>query len=552
MIGDKEKILVYDSILARSFSRYEQKKLGYGAFVCCLLIAFAFCAFFKPYFIYSLPPLNLQLGAKMLLRVNETSGFEIQRAKTIDERRNAEMVMSMKLAVANDSDIRDDQIRIKNGTRSSSMAVEKNTSSSGDDRDLYNKETASYQIPSSVNKTSSSQRIVQSTDTNITKNMNPVLVCSSEPRSDFCEIVNGDIRIHAKSSTVYISSSSPISTQNSSWFIKPYARKNDETAMSRVREWLMKTEKNTDQIPPCTKAHKAPAILFSLGGYSGNNFHDFTDIIIPLFLTSRHFNGEVQFLVTNLKSGWIPKFREVIENLSKYPVIDIDKEEDQTHCFTTAIVGLKRHGRAELMIDRLKTPYSMEDFRAFLRSVYSLPAITTAGKSRKKPRLLIISRKKTRTFSNPDEISRLARNMGFEVIVSEADVGVARFAELVNSCDVMMGVHGAGLTNMVFLPENAILIQILPIGGFDWLGNFDFGGPSKEMKLRYLEYKIKMEESTLIQQFPVDHQVMKNPSAILKQGWEAFRSVYLVKQNVNLDVSRFKRTLLKALELLNQ
>lgn len=112
--------------------------------------------------------MNLQLGAKMLLRVNETSGFEIQRAKTIDERRNAEMVMSMKLAVANDSDIRDDQIRIKNGTRSSSMAVEKNTSSSGDDRDLYNKETASYQIPSSVNKTSSSQRIVQS------KHANPI------------------------------------------------------------------------------------------------------------------------------------------------------------------------------------------------------------------------------------------------------------------------------------------------------------------------------------------------------------------------------------------
>lgn len=42
------KMVMYDSILARSFSRHEQKKLRYGAFVCCLLIALCFCTVLKP------------------------------------------------------------------------------------------------------------------------------------------------------------------------------------------------------------------------------------------------------------------------------------------------------------------------------------------------------------------------------------------------------------------------------------------------------------------------------------------------------------------------
>lgn len=40
--------ILYDSILARSFNRYEQKKFGYGAMLGCLFIAFSFCLLFNP------------------------------------------------------------------------------------------------------------------------------------------------------------------------------------------------------------------------------------------------------------------------------------------------------------------------------------------------------------------------------------------------------------------------------------------------------------------------------------------------------------------------
>lgn len=43
--------MLYNSFLARSFSKHEQKKLGYGALVGCSLIAFSFCIMLKPYFL---------------------------------------------------------------------------------------------------------------------------------------------------------------------------------------------------------------------------------------------------------------------------------------------------------------------------------------------------------------------------------------------------------------------------------------------------------------------------------------------------------------------
>jgi capsular polysaccharide biosynthesis protein len=55
------------------------------------------------------------------------------------------------------------------------------------------------------------------------------------------------------------------------------------------------------------------------------------------------------------------------------------------------------------------------------------------------------------TWRNADEIVRSAEKFGFEVVVSEGTHKVAPFAEIANSCDAIMGVHGAGLTNMVFL-----------------------------------------------------------------------------------------------------
>ena len=323
--------------------------------------------------------------------------------------------------------------------------------------------------------------------------------------------------------------------------------------MNRVRQWSIKPVKVSQEFPQCTHHHSIPAVIFSTAGYVGNHFHEFTDIIIPLFLTSRQFNGEVKFIVTDMRPWWISKYKAILNKLSKYEVMNIDKD-DEVHCFPSVNVGLKRYHK-ELSFDPQKYSYSMKDFRDFLRSSYSLKrveAMQMREGERQKPRLLLLARRRSRSFTNTAQIAKMAKSMGLEVIIMEAGGSMPSFAEVVNSCDVLLGVHGAGLTNILFLPENAVFIQVVPYGGVDWIAKYDFGLPSKDMGLKYLEYKIRVEESTLIQQYPLDHMIIKDPPSIGKIGWEAFKSTYLDQQNVMLDVNRFRPTLQKALELLHQ
>ncbi|XP_068638819.1 alpha-1,3-arabinosyltransferase XAT3-like isoform X2 [Aristolochia californica] len=358
------------------------------------------------------------------------------------------------------------------------------------------------------------------------------LVCNvTDPKTDHCEMT-GDVRVHGNSSEVFLVSS-PMDAKagNASLEIKPYPRKKDPGAMANVNKLTLKLLK-------------------------GNLFHDFSDVLVPLFLTTRHFHGEVQFVITDYKSWWVNRYSAVLKQLSNYGIIDFDRD-NRTHCFQAAHVGLKFH--KELSIDSTRTPqgYSMHDFSKFLRSSYSLQretAIKVNDGSNKKPRLLIISRKRSRSFTNEGEIGELARSLGFEVIVAEANLSTdfSKFLHIVNSCDVLMGVHGAGLTNLVFLPTNAVVIQIIPLGRLGSFGRADFGVPAIDMKLRYLEYKIKENESSLIEHYPLNHPVFRNPISIHRRGWTAIKSVYLDNQNVKLDVVRFRSTLLEALELLRR
>lgn len=71
------------------------------------------------------------------------------------------------------------------------------------------------------------------------------------------------------------------------------------------------------------------------------------------------------------------------------------------------------------------------------------------------------------------------------------------------------------------------------------------------MKLKYIQYDITPEESTLIEQYPREHAAFTDPASIQRNGWGALKEVFLDKQNVRLDIERFKPTLKKALEHLN-
>ncbi|KAK2994621.1 hypothetical protein RJ640_025675 [Escallonia rubra] len=383
--------------------------------------------------------------------------------------------------------------------------------------------------------------------------------CTSEPLSDYC-VLKGDIRIHGNASTIFVASShkTRISAGHNSWTLRPYPRKYSEQAMNNTRKWTVKLVKHHENMPSCTHSHIIPAILFSFGGFLWNHFHDFSDLVIPLYSTSRNFKGEVQFLGTDYRPNWIAKFSGILNKLSRHEIIDIDKDQG-IHCYGSLIIGLKK--QEELTVDTSNSPkrVSMKDLRQLLRRAYSLKR-STAIKVRphkhkkRKPRLMIISRKTTRTLLNEDKVAKMARKMGFDVVLDDAirTSNLSTSAKTVNSCDVLMGLHGAGLTNMVFLPDNGVVIQVVFQGGIDELADRLFGKPTKGMKLRYLGYKIRVKESSLIHQYPLDDAVFRDPLTIHRQGWKAITSTYFDKQNVTIDLHRFRATLSKALKLLHR
>jgi hypothetical protein len=377
---------------------------------------------------------------------------------------------------------------------------------------------------------------------------------NTSKRSERCAAA-GDVRVDGNHSKIYISPLDKV------WRTKPYARRHDPVAMDDVREFLLLPfgangtagaaavdDNGTVVVPPlCTRNHSVPAFLFSSGGFAGNLYHDYTDVLVPLFTSTHHFGGEVQFLLTDIKDWWLDKFTPLFRHLSNYDVIDVDNDQE-VHCFPMILTGATFHRAMGIDPSRSPGGETVADFKRLLRRAFRLDravASRDGSPSRGKPRLLIISRKSSRRFLNERAMAYAAAAARFDVRIAEPDnhTDMPNFARLVNSADVMMGVHGAGLTNMVFLPSRAVLIQVVPFGGLEWLSRVTFKDPAKDMDVQYMEYNVSLEESSLQDLYPKDHFYLKHPYDVHKKGWDAIKTVYLDKQSVRLNLTRFTDTL---------
>ncbi|CAL5049678.1 unnamed protein product [Urochloa decumbens] len=379
----------------------------------------------------------------------------------------------------------------------------------------------------------------------------PRVACDfADPRSDVCEL-EGAIRIRGSTSEVFV--------------VVPSTGGGAANGESRVMRGITSLSVRVvaaGDAPPCTVRHEVPAVVYSNSGYCGSYYHDFNDNIIPLFITSRHLAGEVQLLVSQKQRWWFDKYREIVDGLTNYDAVDLDADGDgdgEVRCFRRATLGLRSH--KDLSIDPRRAPrnLSMVDFKRFLMWRYALPrehAIRTEEEEeedgaaaperrKKKPRMLIIARRSRRRFVNLAEIVALAEEVGVR-----EQARMAEASALVNSFDAMVAVHGSGLTNLVFLPMNAVVVQVVPLGRMEGLAMDEYGVPPRDMNMRYLQYNITAEESTLSEAYPRTHPVFLDPMPIHKQSWSLVKDIYLGQQDVRLNLRRFGPVLEKAMRLL--
>uniref|UniRef100_A0A0A9CST2 Glycosyltransferase 61 catalytic domain-containing protein n=1 Tax=Arundo donax TaxID=35708 RepID=A0A0A9CST2_ARUDO len=378
------------------------------------------------------------------------------------------------------------------------------------------------------------------------------VVCNTEgPFSDTCEV---DGHVHTNGTALSVAVVSTRLPKRREWRIRPYSRR----TVSGVKEVTITQLPGQAAVPPCTVNHSVPAVLFALGGYTGNYWHDFGDVLVPLFVASRRYGGEVQFLITNNNPRWLAKYQTLLRRLSRYDAVDLDADA-QVRCFPHVTVGLRMHKEFTIVPEWAPGGHrlSMADFTRLLREAYALPRgapVNLTGEPEKKPRLLLIHRGHYRRFVNERELVRAAEAVGFEVAVMEpkGDARVDEQARVVNSFDVLLGLHGAGLTNAVFLPAGAVVIQVVPYGKLEPMARREFGEPATDMGLKYLDYSVTAEESTLLDILGPDHPVIRDPDSVHRSGWDKVAEFYLGKQDVRINVTRLALTLARALDHLRQ
>ncbi|KAL3533750.1 hypothetical protein ACH5RR_007271 [Cinchona calisaya] len=414
---------------------------------------------------------------------------------------------------------------------------------------------------------------------------NGTICCDrSSIRSDIC-IMKGDVRTDSVSSSIFLYTQngfsdfvSPLSDdahgneilQHEK--IKPYTRKWEKTVMNKVAELdlIVKTKgenSSTNEHKKCDVNHDVPAVFFSTGGYTGNVYHDINDGILPLYITSHHFKKKVQFVILDYHSWWLTKYGDVLLLLSDYPVINF-RDEKRTHCFNEAIVGLRIHDELAIDPSVMEGNKTIVDFRNVLDQAYwprirgliqaeqrklahskvDKLVLSPSGKDAlMKPKLAIISRKGSREITNEKLLIKMAEEVGFSVKVLRPDrtTELAKIYRVLNSSDVMIGVHGAAMTYFLFMRPSSIFIQVIPLGT-DWAAESYYGEPAKKLGLRYIGYKILPKESSLYDEYGENDPVLTDPDTATNKSWELTKKVYLDHQNVKLNLPRFSKRLIRA------
>ncbi|PUZ56585.1 hypothetical protein GQ55_5G334400 [Panicum hallii var. hallii] len=401
----------------------------------------------------------------------------------------------------------------------------------------------------------------------------------SSHRADVC-VMRGDVRTQAASNSFFLLLPPNASRAAADERIRPYTRKWESSIMSTIDELHLRSAPEGDAAAPahCDVRHEVPAVVFSTGGYTGNVYHEFNDGIIPLYITARHYNKKVVFVMLEYHDWWMTKYGHIVEQLSDYPPVDFANDR-RTHCFPEAVVGLRIHD--ELAIDAARMPanQTIQDFRQMLDDAHrgriqtiieeeeekeaAAAAATAARKQQHRgsqrirrtrtpedddsPRLVIVSRNGSRAIENEAELVRAAAGVGFRVSVLQPrqDTELAKMYRALNVSDVMVGVHGAAMTHFLFMRPGSVFIQVVPLGT-DWAAETYYGEPARRLGLRYMPYKILPSESSLCGQYAKDDPVLIEPDTVNAKGWEVTKQVYLDGQNVRLDIARFRRHLHQA------
>jgi hypothetical protein len=122
-------------------------------------------------------------------------------------------------------------------------------------------------------------------------------------------------------------------------------------------------------------------------------------------------------------------------------------------------------------------------------NLQKLPEKSTA---KKKPILGLISRHNKRIILNEPELVRVATELGYDVRVLIFERMTIE-EQLLSSreCDVLMGIHGSGLLNEIFMRKGTVSVQVVPFGLPGRGIEIAYGKLAEKMGLTYKQLNVK-------------------------------------------------------------
>lgn len=199
-----------------------------------------------------------------------------------------------------------------------------------------------------------------------------------------------------------------------------------------------------------------------------HHFCDFFNLYASLHLNSTQpdaFSTDVHILIWESYT-YRSAFHDTWDAFTDHQIWDLKTFSGDVVCFKNVIFPLLPRMIFGLYYN---TPiiYGCESsglFHAFSEHVLHRLQIPFNERINKKIRITLLSRDtKYRKILNEDELlNELTKNEEYEVqkVVYNRDIPFRKQLELTRNTDVLIGIHGAGLTHLMFLPNWAAVFEL--------------------------------------------------------------------------------------------
>jgi hypothetical protein len=186
---------------------------------------------------------------------------------------------------------------------------------------------------------------------------------------------------------------------------------------------------------------RCPGRVAVLNGASPNNFYHWMGEILPRLMTLRQSGAAADWYVVD---AWAAYQREALAALG-----------------VSAAQVIQPHGLLHLEADTLLVP-SIRPMQELQATAAALAPVGGAGQPIVSRRLFI-DRRGSRRVANAAGLDAALETLGFGRWFLE-DLSLHRQVELFRAADIVLGLHGAGFTNIMHCRPGTLVVEVVPEG----------------------------------------------------------------------------------------